>query len=94
MSDGETPSASAMLSKPSLEASAGSSVVDVHVQREQVPDRVGVFGPIQPVQRGSVEIGAREARRWSSRVSSSDGEARRARARSGDGRRSAASSRF
>ena len=31
----------------------------VHVQREQVADRVGVFGPVQPVQRGGGEVRAR-----------------------------------
>ena len=62
MSAGDAASASARLSKPWLEPSAGSSVVDVDVECEQIADRVRVFGAVQPVQRRRGQAGHRIGR--------------------------------
>ena len=58
MSEGDTLSASAMLSNPSLDESGGSSDGDVHVEREQVADGVRVLGAVQPMQCRRIEPGA------------------------------------
>ncbi len=48
-----------MLSKPSLDPSAGSSGDDVHLEVEQIANRVGVLGAVQAMQRRRVEAGLR-----------------------------------
>ena len=59
MSDGETASASARLSNPSLDPSAGSSVLHVDVECQQIADGVGVLGAVQTMQRRGLQTGAR-----------------------------------
>ena len=51
MSDGDTASASARLSKPWLDPSAGSRTFTSTSIAEQIADRVGVLGAVQPMQR-------------------------------------------
>ena len=45
-----------MLSKPYAESSGGSSDGDVDVESQQIADRVGVLGAIQPVQQRAARI--------------------------------------
>ncbi len=49
-------SASAMLSKPSLESSAGSSVQG-RFRDQQIANGIGVFSAIQPMQAGGSRVG-------------------------------------
>ena len=51
ISAGDVPRTSAILSRPSLESSAGRIVAEVDVDRDQVANRVRIFRAIQPVQR-------------------------------------------
>ena len=54
---GETVSTSAMLSKPSPESSVGKVPVGAELDRQQVADRVGVFGAIQAPGGDAARIG-------------------------------------
>ena len=46
-----------MLSKPPLASSEGSSVVASTVEVQEIADRVGVFGAVQPVDERPPGIG-------------------------------------
>ena len=59
ISAGDVPRTSAILSRPSRESSGGRIVAGIHVDREQVADRIRVFGAIHPVQCGCARIGVR-----------------------------------
>ena len=69
------------LSKPWLDSSLGSSDDDVDVERQQVADRVLIFGAVEPAERvGAAGIGVAAAAR--SRAVSSVGRSSRIVARS------------
>ena len=73
-----------MLSKPYAESSGGSSDDVIDVERQQIADRVGVFGAVQPVeQRPARDWACAAAARSSAVVSHATSAARVCRVRRG-----------